>query len=94
MKLRECPFCGQAFWRENKSTPLSYFLEHNKDCFLSPTTLLVPDSPKFLAWNERVSSDKLIQELNEMICRLRRSVSPVTDNPKEDAFYERAEAEL
>lgn len=81
--LRECAHCGANVWAESDYTPESHRLDHKDDCWEGMVTFLTPGTEKARKWNQRVDCKILPQ-----------TVSPVSENPGEQEFYDRAEESL
>lgn len=82
INLRECAHCGANVWVESDYTPESHRLDHKDFCWEGLTTFLTPGTKRARRWNQRVD------------CKILPQVSPVSDNPGEQEFYDKAEASI
>lgn len=80
--LRECGHCGNGVWVESRIHPESHQLVHKDDCWEGMVTFLTPGTEKARKWNQRVDLKYL------------PPVSPVSDNPGEQEFYDKIEADI
>lgn len=79
LNLRECPYCGNGVWAIREARAL---LKHKSDCFFQGETLIYTGSSSAKRWNTRVD------------CKILPQVSPVSENPGEQEFYDKAEASI
>lgn len=80
VNLLPCPYCAANVWVVDRLN-VAYLL-HKDDCFLGGETFIHLRSRSAEQWNNRVEY------------KIQPPVSPVSENPGEQEFYDRAEASI